>query len=134
MNDSDLRFMKQAVDLADQCRPIKESIPRVGAIIARGDDILCEGFRGSGAEGDDDHAEFRAINSVEKEERGKLAGATLYTTLEPCTPDVRTKREQCCSELIKQHKLQKVFVGILDPNQGVPGKQLSPLETTDRSE
>jgi hypothetical protein len=34
----------------------------------------------------------------------------------------------CCTELIKQHAIKRVFIGILDPNQGVRGKGLWELQ------
>lgn len=97
-------------------------------IIVAGGEVIWRGMRGSGNAGDDDHAELLAIRSVKEEDRRKLAGATLYTTLEPCTPEVRSKPEQCCTELIHRHKFQRVFVGILDPNRGVTGKGLLRLQ------
>ena len=128
MDTTDLNFMQQTVDLASQCTPIKESIPKVGAIIVANKEVIGRGFRGSGKDEDDDHAELRAIRSVKPEDLRRLAGATLYTTLEPCTREVRSRPEQCCTELIHQHKLKRVFVGILDPNQGVTGKGLLRLQ------
>jgi pyrimidine deaminase RibD-like protein len=59
-----------------------------------------------------------------------LPEATLYTTLEPCTRHVRSKPLECCTELIRQHQIKKVFIGILDPNQGVTGKGLWGLQDT----
>jgi hypothetical protein len=41
---------------------------------------------------------------------------------------VRSKPLECCTELIRQHQIKKVFVGILDPNQGVTGKGLLRLQ------
>ena len=40
-----------------------------------------------------------------------------------------TDPTDCCTELIKQHGIKKVFIGILDPNQGVRGKGLWELQT-----
>lgn len=120
-------YMQQAVDLADKCDPIRDDIPRVGAIIVADGKVIGHGWRGKGGD-DDDHAEHRAIHSVTDEDLGKLSGATLYTTLEPCTPEVRSKGEECCIKLIEQFRIKKVFVGIVDPNQGVTGKGLLRLQ------
>jgi hypothetical protein len=57
-----------------------------------------------------------------------LPEATLYTTLEPCTKEVRTKGLESCTEQIHQHKIRRVFIGMLDPNQGVTGKGLWKLQ------
>ena len=126
----DLNLMKEAIRWADACRPVKESIPKVGAIIAVGGKAIGRGRRGTGEEGDDRHAEEEAIRSVQDRDRAQLARATLYTTLEPCTPDVRRDPTWCCTELIRRLQIKRVFIGILDPNQGVTGKGLWRLQDT----
>jgi hypothetical protein len=78
-HDQDLKFMKEAIDWANDCRPVNESIPRVGAIIAVGDEVLGRGRRGTGRQGDDEHAEVNALNEVAN--KSLLTQATLYTTL-----------------------------------------------------
>src|SRR5262249_49397627 len=97
-----------------------------GAIIAIGDTVIGQGHRGTGNPGDDEHAEWRAIHGVQ--DRSQLPKATVYTTLEPCTPEVRSDPLKCCTELIRQGGVKKVFIGILDPNQGVRGKGLWELQ------
>ena len=67
-----------------------------------------------------------AIKKVD--DKSQIPQATLYTTLEPCTKEVRSDPLKCCTELIKQLKFKKVFIGILDPNQGVTGKGLWDLQ------
>jgi len=124
----DRKFMEMAIKWADGCQPIKESIPKVGAIIAVGQQVIGRGRRGTGVEGDDRHAEEDAIKSVK--DTSLLAQATLYTTLEPCTPDVRRDPLWCCTELVHRFQIIRVFIGILDPNQGVRGKGLWRLQDT----
>ena len=46
----------------------------------------------------------------------------------PCTKGARTVELESCSELICQHKFERVFVGMLDPNQAVTGKGLWRLQ------
>jgi pyrimidine deaminase RibD-like protein len=127
-SDDDLKLMKEAIDWADACHPIKKSIPKVGAIIAVGDKVLGRGHRGTGRVGDDEHAEVKALENVEDNDKSMLSQATLYTTLEPCTKNVRSIPEKACAEQILQHQIKRVFVGILDPNQGVTGKGLWRLQ------
>src|SRR5438094_10044839 len=100
MSEFDVRCMSEAVEWARGCSPIKDSIPKVGAIIAVDDAVVGRGRRGTGREGDDHHAEWRALNEVAQKDM--LPRATLYTTLEPCTRSVRTRELECCSELILQ--------------------------------
>jgi pyrimidine deaminase RibD-like protein len=125
-NNEDLGLMKEAITWANDCLPTKPSIPKVGAIIAKGNKVLGRGRRGNGREGDGEHAEWNAFEEVT--DKSTLAGATLYTTLEPCTPGVRTKPLSSCAELIIQHQIKRVLVGMLDPNQGVTGKGLLRLQ------
>jgi len=123
----DRKHMMRAVALANECRPNNpERIPQVGAVFAVGEVVIGSGSRGSGKQGDDEHAEFNALAKVA--EKSQLPQATLYTTLEPCTKDVRSKQHLACTELIVRHQLKKVFVGTLDPNQGVCGKGILTLQ------
>ena len=124
----DRKFMEMAIKWANGCQPIKDSIPKVGAIIAVGQQVIGRGRRGTGEQGDDRHAEEDAIKSVE--DTSLLAQATLYTTLEPCTPDVGRDPLKCCTELIRRFQIKRAFIGILDPNQGVRGKGLWRLQNT----
>jgi len=75
---------------------------------------------------DNEHAERDAIAKVE--DKTRLSEATLYTTLEPCTGEVRSVPDLSCTELILQHEIPKVVIGILDPNQGVAGKGILKLQ------
>ena len=126
MNNDDIKWMKEAIAWAERCNPVNASIPKVGAIIAVGSKVLGRGRRGTGTIGDDEHAELDALNDVNN--KSDLPDATLYTTLEPCTPGVRSNPLLCCTQLILQHQIKKVYIGILDPNQGVTGKGLWELQ------
>ena len=111
MDSDDIKFMKEAIKWAEGCHPVKESIPKVGAIIVTEKKAIGRGRRGTGEEGDDQHAEWHALSQVE--DKALLPNATLYTTLEPCTMHVRSKPLEPCTELIRQHQIKKVFIGIL---------------------
>ena len=126
MTDFDIKCMEEAIKWADGCKPVKDTIPKVGAVIAIGEKVIGRGRRGTGVEGDDDHAELHALQQVH--DKMTLPEATLYTTLEPCTAEVRTKGLESCTEQIHQHKIRRVFIGMLDPNQGVTGKGLWKLQ------
>ena len=122
---TDKELMIEAITLSEQCKPVADWIPRVGAVIAVDGVIISQGQRGDGDS--DDHAEKVALKGVAN--RKQLPDATVYTTLEPCTKEVRSDGENCCTELIKDAKVKKVFIGILDPNQGVRGKGLWELQS-----
>src|ERR1035441_3187146 len=127
MRQTDEELMSEAISLAEYCKPIADRIPRVGAVIAVDGVIIGKGHRGTGNSGDDDHAEKVALKGVV--DRKQLPQATVYTTLEPCTPEVRSEPLDCCTELIRQAEVKRVFIGILDPNQGVRGKGLWELQS-----
>jgi pyrimidine deaminase RibD-like protein len=123
---NDDQLMKQAIEWAKGCNPRQDAIPKVGAIIAVGSEVIGHGRRGTGILGDDRHAEWDALGQVQ--DKNRLPHATLYTTLEPCTGEVRTRPLEACTELILQHRIRRVVIGILDPNQGVTGKGLWKLQ------
>lgn len=112
--------MGLAVDLArkseQESRGDRRMSPNVGAVIVKDGTELATGFRGEA--GDGAHAEFSAIEKLKGKygDEGaaqRLAGATLYTTLEPCT---QRKTKTPCVEHILAAKLGKVYIGTYDPN------------------
>ena len=83
----------------------------------------------AGHRGDEDHAGLVALRNVR--DWGVLPYATVYTTLEPCTPYVRSNEGESCTNRLVRAGVKKVFIGILDPNQGVCGKGVIELQYHD---
>lgn len=94
--------------------------PAVGCVIVDKD----HGFLGAGAhlKWGEAHAEINALRSVS--DRAKLAGATVYVTLEPCAHEGKTGS---CAKALAQLPIVRVVYGLLDPNPLVSGKGLEIL-------
>jgi pyrimidine deaminase RibD-like protein len=117
---TDRECMETAIDMAAQCET-RVGVPKVGAIIAVAGDVIAAGHRG-----EHDHAELVALQNVR--DWAILPNATVYTTLEPCTHHVRRESGESCTERLGRAQVKKVYVGILDPNQGVCGKGILELQ------
>jgi pyrimidine deaminase RibD-like protein/NTP pyrophosphatase (non-canonical NTP hydrolase) len=113
----DLDCMQLAIDESKNCIPEDDHIvPVVGAVVAMNGVMLASAFRGKAAPGD--HAEFCAL---EKELANvDLRGTTVYTTLEPCTQ--RSKKKTPCVDRLIRRGVDRVVIGMLDPNRIIRGK------------
>jgi pyrimidine deaminase RibD-like protein len=112
MGDSaDERWMRLAIELAWQCPPSSTAYS-VGAVIvdADGNEIS----RGFSREGGDPivHAEESALGKLAADDP-RLAGATIYSTLEPCSE--RKSRPRTCTQLIIAAGLRRVVIGWREP-------------------
>lgn len=93
--------------------------PMVGAVIVCNDKIIGEGWHQKfGAP----HAEVHAIESVKNKDL--LSQSTLYVNLEPCAHFGKTPP---CANLIIEHKIPRVVIGMSDPNPLVAGKGIDLL-------
>lgn len=119
---SDVQFMRLAIEQARLSRPEDKRIhPLVGAVVVKDDKVLATAFRGETKAGE--HAEFIALEK--KLATDVLTGATVYTTLEPCT--TRNHPKMACAERLIRRKVSRVVIGMLDPNQSITGKGVSRL-------
>jgi pyrimidine deaminase RibD-like protein len=105
------RWMRLAVSLARQCPP-SDTAFSVGAVIV--DATGAELSRGFSREGGDPlvHAEESALGKLSPSDP-RLAGGTIYSTLEPCSH--RKSRLRTCTELIIAAGLVRVVIAWREP-------------------
>src|SRR5262250_1047555 len=113
-SDFDRRAMARAVELAERGVRTTQPNPPVGCVIARGEQIIGEGWheRAGGP-----HAEVAALRSLPGGE-ADAAGATAYVTLEPCSHHGRTPP---CVEALTRARVARVVYAATDPNPQVNG-------------
>lgn len=103
-------WMRLAVELAWRCPP-SETAYSVGAVIVAADGT--EISRGFSREDDPVvHAEESALGKLTVGDP-RLAGATIYSTLEPCSR--RKSRPRSCTQLIIESGIRRVVIAWREP-------------------
>ncbi len=110
--DADLSMMRRAL-LAAEGAAERDEVP-VGAVVARGREILAVAANEREATGDPTaHAELLAIREAARTLGGwRLAGCTLYATLEPCP---------MCAGAAHAARLSRLVYAAPDPKAGYAG-------------
>jgi diaminohydroxyphosphoribosylaminopyrimidine deaminase/5-amino-6-(5-phosphoribosylamino)uracil reductase len=116
--DTDRAHLARAIELAHNGAGAVRPNPVVGAVVAREDEVLGEGWH---KEFGGAHAEVNAIEACGLED---LSGATLYVSLEPCCHEGKTPP---CTEAILQAGLRRVVVASDDPTEKASGRGLGIL-------
>jgi tRNA(adenine34) deaminase len=107
--DRDEKFMRLALAEAEKALQAGE-VP-VGAVVVRGGEVIASAHNGTvGLKDPSAHAEILALRRAAAEEGNyRLAGTTLYVTIEPCL--------MCAGALIHARVSRLVF-GAPDPKGG----------------
>jgi diaminohydroxyphosphoribosylaminopyrimidine deaminase/5-amino-6-(5-phosphoribosylamino)uracil reductase len=114
LTGTDEAMMRRALELAEGGRGRVSPNPLVGAVVARGGEVLGEGFH---AELGDLHAERAAL--ADCVERGNdPAGATIHVTLEPCA---HQGRQPPCADAILEAGIGRVVIASDDPSEKASG-------------
>ncbi len=122
IQDSSREHMLEAIKLARKCKPEdKRPHPKVGVVIVTEDNQALSGYRGETGPGD--HAEFAVLDKKHKDR--SFAGATVYTTLEPCSSRKHPKLD--CAQRLIDAQVKRVFIGMIDPNPSINGAGMEKL-------
>jgi diaminohydroxyphosphoribosylaminopyrimidine deaminase/5-amino-6-(5-phosphoribosylamino)uracil reductase len=116
--DTDKAYLARAIELARRGTGSVKPNPVVGAVVARGEETLGEGWH---EEFGGAHAEVNAIEACGLED---LSGATLYVSLEPCCHEGQTPP---CTDAILQAGIRRVVVASDDPTEKASGRGLGIL-------
>lgn len=109
--DTDEKYMRRALALAEEAMGLTFPNPMVGAVVVAGGEVVGEGHhRGPGRP----HAEIEAMRMAG--ERAK--GAVLYLNLEPCCHYGRTPP---CTGQIVEAGISRVVFSMYDPDERVRG-------------
>lgn len=112
MDSVDERFMRRALELATRAESDGE-VP-VGAVLVRDGEVIAEGWNRPIAASDPTaHAEIEALRAGARALQSyRLAGTTLYVTLEPCP---------MCAAAMVHARIARVVFGAWDPRVGAAG-------------
>ena len=113
--EADAAQMAHAVELGESVRGTTAPNPWVGAVLVTASG---EAFGGATEPPPGRHAEIVALDAA-RAAGNDPAGATLYTTLEPCS---HTGRTPPCVEAIIDARIARVCIGVADPDPNVSGR------------
>ncbi|MEW9571179.1 bifunctional diaminohydroxyphosphoribosylaminopyrimidine deaminase/5-amino-6-(5-phosphoribosylamino)uracil reductase RibD [Rhodanobacter sp. Si-c] len=116
-NAFDHLHMAHALRLAERGLFTTQPNPRVGCVIAHGDEVVGSGWHRHAGE---PHAEVFALREAGERARG----ATVYATLEPCAHHGRTPP---CADALVAAGVARVVVAAEDPFPQVAGRGLGKL-------
>ena len=109
--------MRLAITTANDARLRSRPNPWVGAVVVSSSGDL---FTGATREPGNAHAEIVALQQA----GSQAVGATLYSTLEPCS---HTGRTGPCTEAIIKSGIHRVVIGTTDPDNNVAGQGIQQL-------
>ncbi|MFG1920862.1 deaminase [Cryptosporangium sp. NPDC048952] len=107
--EPDLHWLRQAIEISRRCTPSTSAFS-VGALIVDSDGtVVADGW--SRRDDPYEHAEESALTRAGTDPR--LATATIYSSLEPCS--ARASRSRTCTELILESGVRRVVFGWREP-------------------
>ena len=117
-SDSDQKYLRRAIELAQKSFGLASPNPNVGAVLTNANgEVLGEGFHTYGGK---KHAEVLAVQQAGE----KARGATLYINLEPCCHHGRTGP---CTDALISAGIKRVVACMADPNPVISGRGFAKL-------
>lgn len=118
------RWMRRCLRLARRGAGAVSPNPMVGAVlVSPAGEVLGEGWH---ARYGGPHAERAAVaDAVQRHGAAALRQATLYVNLEPCSHHGKTPP---CADLVLEHGIPRVVVGMVDPFPAVAGSGVARLQ------
>ena len=98
-------YLNLAFQLAEKNLGHTKLNPSVGSVIVKNDTVISSGVTSMSGR---PHSEYNALKNLKN-----CSGATLYTTLEPCTHYGKTPP---CVDIIVRKKIKNVFYAFEDPD------------------
>jgi pyrimidine deaminase RibD-like protein len=119
---ADDKFARLAITEARKSVPENDDRPHplVGAVVVKDGMVLAVAHRG---ELESNHAEYIALEK--KLGATNIVGATVYTTLEPCT--TRNHPKVPCADRLVERKVERVVIGMVDPDERISGRGIQRL-------
>ena len=111
--------MAEAVALGEDARGRAAPNPNVGCVIVSSSGRVVG--KGATASGGRPHAEATALQQA----GNRVAGATVYVTLEPCAH--ASERGPACTDLLLESRPERVVVAVKDPDARTSGKGIRRL-------
>jgi diaminohydroxyphosphoribosylaminopyrimidine deaminase / 5-amino-6-(5-phosphoribosylamino)uracil reductase len=119
-SEADRHWLRAAIELSTRCTPSATAFSVGAVLIAVGGAVLSDGY--SRELDAADHAEEIALAKIGLPGPARLpelAGATLYSSLEPCA--ARASRPMPCADLIIASGIGRVVIAWREPPIFVPG-------------
>src|SRR5262245_48001477 len=115
----DVNYIRRALELAEKGEGLTSPGAMVGAVIVKDDRVIGEGFYTyDGVH----HAETIAL----KQAGSAARGATIYTSLEPCSHQGRTPP---CAQTLIEAGVSRLVTAMQDPNPDINGLGIAILKS-----
>ncbi len=108
--DEDRKMMERAIEVS-RLSPPADTCYRVGAVIVTAKGEVIDGYTHETSP--THHAEQAAISKALKQGLN-LRGATIYSSIEPCSK--RVSEPKSCSELIIEHGFARIIFALYEPS------------------